>query len=70
MTQNKEFNITHHQMHVHTYAWLTFTYLSITQHLWLHEWACECMLMALKQGNKHKTLIQACKDKRAYKKKA
>jgi len=34
-----------------------FTYLAAPQHLWHHEWTCECMLMALKQETSIKTLI-------------
>ena len=32
---------------------MTFlTYLAASQHLWHHEWACECMSMALRLRNK------------------
>ena len=56
-TQSKAFKNIHHQMHVHTYTWLTFTYLSATQYLWHHEWACECMFMSSKARNENKTII-------------
>ena len=45
----------HHIPCQSTNAWtllmhdLPSTYLSATQHLWHHEWACECMFMASRQ---------------------
>ena len=37
-------NVTIH-MHGHVNVGLTFTHLEVTQHLWHHAWACECMFM-------------------------
>ena len=38
------------KLHAYSYECMTYLiYLATPQHLWHHEWACECMFMASKQ---------------------